>query len=271
MSSTLLGHPFVAATMERTRSLSLDGIKNVLEQPGHEAKAQAENRARMDAADRYEAQVHRQTLGLMTTIQVLEDARHMIRVFPKQLTRGTTGVSRDRWVDYHYGYFTVSLASLPDVSTLLAATVLQLGLAPRHCTDDIVLSHNVVKSTAVASALRSLSKSVTQVKNRRNLHVHRAEHADVEDLTSDGVLRDLKSITFVQSVTPGFTDAQRLRAAWRDAMLTISPRLDEETAQTEDGISKVLDALLPVFTRRSDALRRLRGKRRRRSNKSDSA
>ena len=168
-------------------------------------------------------------------------------------------MSRDRWVDYHYGCFTVSLASLPDVSTLLVATVLQIGLAPRHCTADVVLSHASVKGTAVASALKGLGKSINLVKKRRNVHVHRAEHADVADLTSDGFLSDLKFITIMQIVTPKSDAPRFLRKAWREAMQTIVPRLNEEAAQAEDAITKVLDALLPVFTQRSDGLRRLRG------------
>ena len=261
MSSKLSKHPFVTITMKRTRSLLLDGFEHVLARRAHEAKAQSENRARMDAADQYDEQVLRRTLGLTATIQVLEDARCMISVFPTRLGRGAAGVSRDRWVDYHYGYFTISLASLSDVSTVLAATVLQTGLAPKHCTDQIVLSHNLVKGTAVASALKGLSKSVAQIKKRRNLHVHRAEHSDVADLTSDGFLRDLKVSTFIQNVTPGSADPRLLRAAWNEATRAIVPRLDEEVVQVEDAISKLLDALLPVFTRSSDALRRLRGKR----------
>ena len=89
-------HPFVTATVERAQPFWLAGFEHVLANLGREAEEQSENRARMDAADQYEAQVLRQTVGLMATIQVLEDARRMISVFPTKPIQGAAGVSRDR-------------------------------------------------------------------------------------------------------------------------------------------------------------------------------
>ena len=92
MSSELLKHPFVTATRER--ALELADWEHLLTNLARGTAAQSENRARMDAADRYEVQVFRQTLGLTATIQVLADARRMISVFPAQLVRAGRG--RDR-------------------------------------------------------------------------------------------------------------------------------------------------------------------------------
>lgn len=262
MPSKLPNHPFVAAAMDRTRPLLLEAVDHIRANQTREEEAQAENRARMDAAGRYDSQVLRRTLGLMSTVRMLEETQRMIKVFPSQIAKGRSGVSRDRWVDYHYGYFTVSLASLPDIGTVLAATVVQTGLAPKHCTADVVMSHDSIKGTSVASALKGLSRVVTRAKERRNLHVHRAEHADIADVTTDRFLRDLKSLTFVASVTPGFADPALLRSLWRDATRTIVAGLDEEVTQAEDAMAVLLDALLPVFTERSDALRMRRLRRR---------
>ena len=211
-------------------------------------------------ADQYLKAVYRRTLGLLATIEVLDDARRMIKIFPAQVGHGADGLTRDRWVNYHYGYFTISLASVSDVSFILAAAVLQIGLSPRHCTPSILLAHEAIKRSAVASALKELSKSVAPVKDRRNVHVHRAEHANVADLESDGFLGNMMLIAAVPPAISGSRDRESLQAAWREAAKTIVSGLDGEVEQVEDALKKVFDALLPRFTRKHDLLQRLGSK-----------
>ncbi|MCY4636422.1 MAG: Cthe_2314 family HEPN domain-containing protein [Acidobacteria bacterium] len=256
--SKLQEHPFVTATRERAQPLLTAALNHLQSNTAREDEARSENRARLNASAQYVESVYRRTVGLMATIQTLEDARRVIRVFPAELGRGTDGVSRNRWIDYHYGYFTISLASLSDVGLLLAATVLRTGLSPKHSSFDIVLSHDSVKGTGVATALRRLSKSVELARRRRNVHVHRAEHADVADLSPDGFLWRMKLITAVPPTTLGSVDRRLLQAAWREATRTIVLRLDEELKQAEDAISGVFNALFPIFTRRHDILQRLK-------------
>src|SRR2546423_5734768 len=114
MSSKLYSHPFVAEEFERSLPFVKAAAQHVGKNSHREQEAQAENRTKMTAAQMYDHLVMRRTLGLVNTLRVLDDARRMITVFPTDIGKGTNGVSRDRWVDYHYGYFTVSLASVPD-------------------------------------------------------------------------------------------------------------------------------------------------------------
>ena len=178
----------------------------------------------------------------------------MIGVFPDQFHHGADGLTRDRWVAYHYGYFTVSLASVSDVGFLLAAAVLRIGLAPQDCRPSILLEHTAIKGSAVASALKDLSKSVKTVKQRRNVHVHRAEHADVANLEPSGFLRNMQLLAAVPDAV--FTSRHRnaLQAAWREAANTIVSSLDGEVEPVEVALKKVFDALLPRFTRTHDFL-----------------
>ena len=257
MSSSLPAHRFVAEVTDRSKDRLLAATEHVRKNLGREAEAQAENRDRMSVSDRYENRVLQRTFGLLNTVRALEDAQRMIRVFPAQVGRGRDAVSRDRWVDYHYGYFTVSLASIPDVAVLLTATVFQLGIAPKHCTANIVVSSESIKGTPVVTALRALGRSVQEVKERRNRHVHRGEHAEVDGLSSDTLLRDLKTMTFLQSIRPTLVDRNLMRDAWREAVKEFTPRLEEESKQVGEAISVVLDALLAEFTSRSDLLRKL--------------
>jgi hypothetical protein len=256
MTSKLSSHLFVSEVISRSKPTFSAAADHVRKNEVREAEAQAENRARMTVAERYETRVMRRALGLLTTLQALEDAQRMISVFPSQLSHGRAAVSRDRWADYHYGYFTISLASLPDIAVVLAATVCQLGLAPKHCTADVVTSSDVIKGTQVAAALRALARAVQAAKERRNRHVHRGDHAEVDNVSSGRLLRDVKTMTFFASVDPELVDRELLREAWRRAVKEIVPHLALEATRVEEALTVVLDSLLPEFMHRSDKLRK---------------
>ncbi|MBI2408126.1 MAG: hypothetical protein HYV19_07500 [Gemmatimonadetes bacterium] len=180
----------------------------------------------------------------------------MMRVFPSQLQKGKARISRDRWVDYHYGYFTIALASMPDISFVLTATVHGLGLAPRYCTSSVVRSHDSVRGTAVARALNGIEKAVQLIKERRNAHVHRGELADFAhtDETEDEFVSHIKSITFIQSVDCRFVDTTFLKLGWREVIRTVVPRLERQSRDVSSAVVPLFDALLPHFVRRRDLL-----------------
>jgi hypothetical protein len=247
MATDLFQHPFLTATSERALPTLLAAWQHVRRNADHERKAQRENWARLNPADRYATTVLRRTQGLYDTLRVLEDARRLIGVFPTQLGKGSSAISRDRWVDYHYGYFTVALASLPDIGIVLTSTVYRLGLAYKHCTADVVTSHARIKGTSIAQSLRELSKSVQEVKERRNRHVHRGEHADVESLSPSSFLRDLKALTFLRNVNPALVDAAFIAEGWRYARNEIAPRLEKEEENVKEVLALLLNNLLPVY------------------------
>ena len=255
MLNNLFEHPFVVATRERTTPLIMQGFDHLRANPDDTDKAPRENRERIDTADQYEMQVMDRTMNLLNTVEALDNARGLMFVFPEYAAQSAS-LSQDQWINYHYGYFTISLASVVDVSILLTSTVFQLGIAPRHCRYDIVRAHDRVKGTAVARAIKLLKNAVEEIQARRNLHVHRGEHADIANLTPDGYLQHLKEFTFIQSIDPGRIDVEDIRNLWRDAESMIMPQLDDEVAQAEATVRRVLGELLPEFKRVSDGLRR---------------
>ena len=264
MPTRIETHAFTTTTRERAAPLLTAAIDNLGANRGHEAEARAKNRARMNVGDHYLEAVFRRTLGVLATIEVLYNARRMIKTFPTQLGRGAHGLTRDRWIDYHYGYFTVSLASVLDVSFLLAAAVLRIGLAPKHCTPTVLLAHAAIKGSAVAPALKELRKLLQPATERRNIHLHRAEHAAVADLDQDGFLRNMMLFAAVPDAASGSRNSELVHAAWREAVKRIVFQLDREVEQVEDALAKVFDALLSRFTRTHDSLRRLSSEQARR-------
>ena len=254
MPTNLSTYPFVRTVRERAMPRLLAAIENFQANRRHDVRARAKNRARMHVADQYLDPVLRRTFGLLATFEVLDTARRMIGMSPDQLGDGADGLTRDRWVDYHYGYFTVSLVSVSDVGFLLAAEVLEIGLAPRDCRPSILLAHAAIKGSPVASALKKLSKSVEPLKARRNLHVHRAEHADVADLEPGGFLRNMKLIAAVPEALSSPRHRKLLQDLWYEAATTIVSRLDGEVEPVEAALKKLFDALFPRFTRRHDFL-----------------
>jgi hypothetical protein len=255
MATELFEHPFFGAVADSATPSLQRAAEHVRANLHREGEAQAENRRRMTQAERYATNVFLRTISIYNTLRALDDARRLIAIFPGQVGKGADAMTRDRWVDYHYGYFTVSLASLPDISLIVTSLVFQLGLANRHCKPDVITSHGAIKGSDVEMALRGLAKSVQSVKERRNKHVHQGDHADVETLAPGSFLRDLKTLTFLRSVDASLVKAEFLAEGWREARREMVPRLTEETELVRRALGVLFDALLPAFTMRLEALR----------------
>jgi hypothetical protein len=257
MFEALFAHPFVLDSMNRFQSAAVRASEYVRANSSRAAAARAENRARMSPAERYHAAVFQRVSGLLSTLRTLEDSLRLLRTFPAQLARGQDGISRDRWADYHYGVFTVSLASVPDVGVVLVAAVYSLGLAARHCTLDIVGDHSRIKGKPPGKALRELSKAVQEMKPRRHGHVHRGERADimsVEASSSDEFLFHVKAMTFVESMKPGTVDRHLLSQSWREATRTIVPILKAEAVKVTLPLGALFDSLHNPYRATSTAL-----------------
>jgi hypothetical protein len=254
MAKHPLSHALITTVIREASPLVIAAAKHVQKNAHREGEAQRENQERMTPHARYVTGVFRRTIALFRTVDVLLDARRMLTVFPSSLSRAPGAISRDRWVDYHYGYFTVSLASLPDIALVLTASVFNLGVAPKHCTVDVITSHARIKGTPVVTAIRGVAKSVAQAKERRNLHVHRGDHADVESAVGDRFLRDLKMVTLVQSIEKNLVDAKFLAEGWREARRALEPVLEQEMLRVTSAILPLLEELLPEYTRISKLL-----------------
>ncbi len=257
----LMGHPMMRETLDRVRPVIaskdlIEFISKLPSDPKERQKARASRWRALTPAQRYDLNVHRRLTAILSVFERLDYASLFVRTFPIG-SAAKKRVRRDFWVDYHFGYYTITLPSLVDLSLLLIATVYQLGLADRHCRYDVIREHGMLVGTSVPQKLAELAAVLKSITTRRNLHLHRGQLADIAEVGETEFLENLKMMTFVNEAGHPMVSAKWLSAAWREAMRSITPILDDERQKVVDAVLAVLNSTMPEYKSRSDALRKM--------------
>lgn len=249
-------HPMVGEVMDALRPTIIAACKAVSANLEEADVIRANNRRKLTSAERYGMAVMEAQRSFLAVIDRVETSARLLRIYPVGTGKGRHGLSRDRWVDYHFGYLTVALASLPDTALHLANAVLQLGLAPRHRTLEVVCNHEHVETT-IRQALRAFSKAYIAHTERRNKFVHRGELADVGDLMDPLFFDQLRLFGFVSKFRPDDEVSAFLPTAWTHAMRELKPHLDALQDATVTHSLALYDALLPNWRKRWSLLNKL--------------
>jgi hypothetical protein len=186
----------------------------------------------------------------------IDEAHSLIFRFPSTLRSGRHKMSRDQWVDYHFGTLTVAFASVLDVNLILVARVCQLGLPARQCKFELISNHLHV-SSAVKKQLKALNKSLQPHIERRHGLVHRGERADIGVLTDAQAVDLLRTLGFIGRVSPHDTIVSELPLLWRATIRNLKPKLSTTIDSLAKASSDVLDSMLPEWRQRQEALARL--------------
>lgn len=205
------------------------------------------SRVRMTAVERYYVDIFYRVTNLNHVLDRLKQARHLIAKSPGTYLSPNSSLNRNDWADYHFYVYTTSLASILDCTLLITAEVLKLGLAPRHCTFDIVTQHDRLVGTKVVKALKSLKKTLEQHTQRRHRYVHRGEESSFSFLTDPDLSWRIRSVTFLADQGHFDISRQMLTRIWKLQIKEIQENLDKFEEDILQRASTVLECLLPMY------------------------
>lgn len=249
LSDQLSSHALVSGVSETAMPTILRGFKAVRMNPDKADRIRRANNRSLTSSERYSLAV---LGGLHTYLGVadrIDSATRLILIYPVQVGRGRGKMSRDAWVDYHYGCLTVALASLLDTALLLSSVVLQLGISPRHRTLDIVCSHEHV-GEPVRKALRAFHKAHERHIRRRNLYLHRGERADIGELSDPDSIDRLRTLGFASQFQTDDELSASLPVFWRHALSELKPELVALQRAAAAESTRLFAALITEWTRR---------------------
>lgn len=244
----ILSHQFVRGVMQATLPAIARG-KHPVGSKAEIAAIRDANQRSLSLAESYGFEVIRTVHPLLGTFERIETAHRLLLKSPTRLGRAPWQMSRDEWIDYHFGVMTVALASLVDLHLVLVAAVCQLGLPFRHCRFDIVTEHQFVPNS-VSRALKNLRDRSKVHTERRHALVHRGTRADVGDLTDPEFIDHLRGLGLIARANPDDELVAGLPFYWRIALSSLKPKLIEAVDVAVSASSVVLDSVLGEWERR---------------------
>lgn len=121
----------------------------------------------------YHSEVFLYSTNLAKGIERLEMAPIFIRRFSRTKTYDKYGITRHKWIKYHYSNYLITVTSVCDTALLLTNAVFLLNIKPQKLSIRKVANHDSVKETPVKAALEQLDNLIHEYRYPRNLFAHR--------------------------------------------------------------------------------------------------
>jgi hypothetical protein len=229
-------HPFVAELMEQNKRY----LHLLLNRRREMDAGEVQSPIVLSPREFYASDVIEKIQPLVATLDRMRWSLAFLRGFPNARSYERQGITRDKWMEYHYSSFIVAYSSFRDLSLLLINQVFRLGIPARLCSKDAVLTNTWVKETEIPGIFRQLEKLGSRHQEVRNRHVHRGQTPDLTEVLENPSFRHISTITFVSQIAPDFVDRELLMMGYRLTTEELRTRMNSEI----DAVVTTLDALL---------------------------
>jgi hypothetical protein len=246
-------HPFLKTLMENNK----DYLKHVVSSLGKKIKGMPTEPIQLDSHHFYTSQVMDAVVPILNTLDRIRWARAFLTTFPNAKEYKKKGVTRDRWIEYHYTYYAVSYATIRDLALLLTNEVFRLKLPPRLCSMEAIVGNGWVKPTELPAILNELATQAKSHQEAKNLHVHRGKTPDIAALLDDDHFRTLGIISLGDLIGPqrlGAAERAIIQAAYRMTVGKLAERVDAEIAKLDSILVKLFTFLEAYYRREYDEL-----------------
>lgn len=249
----LVSHELHELAFDRTKDAMVATAREIIGKESDREQARRRNWAVLSPASKYDHMVMQALLAVYGAFTRIADAQALLRVYPTTIRKGRVRQSRADWVRYHFGYLTVSLATVLDVALKLVARVHQLGLSDRHVTLAVITTHDWI-SGPLRRHLKALDKCLVPHKARRNRYLHAGDDADPGELVEPELFSDLSGLSLIALVDPAAVPKTELNRAWRVALRELEGPLRDAAEAASNALLPIFDDLLPEYRTRSGLL-----------------
>jgi hypothetical protein len=232
--SGLLGHAFhykVQSIITDTKAGLVSNIKNNSTSPLTEFQT-------------YNWRVYESIFNLIHAIERLEHSVLFLRRYPQTKYFENNYLTLDKWSEYHYSMYTVTVVGLYDTALILTNYVFDLGLEPRSCNDNTVTLNEKVKNTKVKNKLKALNLSIQNYKDYRHKFVHRSKPAWEKPLQKYEVNYAIRQISKDDTNNLAkYMDETRYKHEKKEFI----KKLSTEIRKLSYSIESLFDVLEPVY------------------------
>ncbi len=241
-------HAFFKAAHDAVRPLlTEDAIGRVFQES---SKSRSATLRDLSSEQQYDLRVFFGLVAILRARERIALSRTLVRTFPISPARRGKGVHREEWIDYHFSYFVVTLASFLDLALALVNTVTRLGLPSRYCRFDLIVNHDRIRGTRIRSLLRGLDRILQGTKRERNQHVHQGVIPDLAVNTSLQDLDRIRVLGFAQRFEPTVSDAILTRRYKMELRLA-DAELEKQADRVFTVLSQLFDELEPMYAKQT--------------------
>lgn len=243
-SDSLWKHPLLSLPADKLKPV-IDESSKILGELAKEGKLRSETERAIPEPFWYEYEIFTLTITLVEALERLGEVCEFLQEFPCPETYEKRGITRDKWIEYHYANYVSNVVSLYDIALILTNSVFRLGIPARECRNSTILHNRWVTETPVEVALNALNTRVRSYREPRNLHLHRGQ------LPVLGQIDALKTFSFLQRAGKPQADPKLINSAYASVAQGIVYELRQEIGNIQSEILSLFDALLEIYGRHS--------------------
>jgi len=250
----LAAHPLVQKALDNLRPL-LDTASHELLELANQGQVRSKENKQLLEVQWYDYDVFSNVTAITSAIERLKQAQHLIRMFPRpSKTYEKEGINQQKWIEYHYSYYAITLVSLFDIALLLTNSVFRLGNREHDCKPDLVMKNSWVAQTPVERVLKKLKQLIEPHKRGRNQHVHQGRMQSIASVMQSDELDRLQLISSAQMLGEATIDKEIINWAYKGHVKKICERIQNEIDQFYDVIWRLFDGLLPTYDKKATVL-----------------
>jgi hypothetical protein len=176
MKRDLSKHALISDAMEGLRPSLIASLPRALERLKKTGSFRNKNpKPHKSSAERFHYMVFQSAEKVVTDFKTLENIISMVRRIPTRRTFMKWNYTADKWLEYQYTLYLVTMVGVIDRCLMLINAVLLLGLDEQDCKEGIILRHHRIKGTKYELAIKRLMQEVKPLRTNRNLDVHRKD------------------------------------------------------------------------------------------------
>jgi hypothetical protein len=247
MAKVIYDHPLIVDALKGLQA-HLKANERRLRKPvlkGATLRAQ-KPRPPKSVATRYQYMVFHQVTKIATDLDCLEDIVRMVRRMPTSRTLKTWKLSADKWLEYQYTLHLVTLGGAVDRSLQTVNAVLNLGLAPQDCTEQLLLRHSRVAGTRIGAAVKRVLSETQPFRRFRNLDVHRKDLPPFYEIVGFEEYDWLPALALMERTGKELVEPRMLHDMFRQSGKSLALRMQKERTKLKTVVWKLFDVLAPL-------------------------
>jgi hypothetical protein len=120
---TLSSHAFSKYIMESVKPILERAVPRMQRALARTGKHRSDEEADLSDPEQYHFNVFSRLSPITTAFERFSQVQLFLKSFPRPKTYRSAGISQDKWLEYHYGVYIVTVVSLADLALLLTNAV----------------------------------------------------------------------------------------------------------------------------------------------------
>jgi hypothetical protein len=238
-------HPFCVKVLNDSNSTNQRLIRERLE--AFEKKKSYETK--LNQLELYNSDVDEYVHNLLQAVDRMEYTLIFLNRFPKSATFAKKGIYRDKWDEYHYSVFIVTIVGIYDTVLLLLNAVFDLGLKPQTCNEETIANNRHIINSNVKKPLARMNSFILKFRHDRNIFLHRGKPVQVNLLSENDILESLPDHVDFEKHTKLMTSVYKRKL--REFVKLMKSNISIITRD----INNLFDAIEPVYEKRFNLIK----------------